>query len=114
MHIIQACTQKKEILLSEQSSEIKILCEKINAALSKFGRKAFAKLSTRSPKDALDGSVNDEFQKILEAELPPIKSHNTDKKEGSRDTPFQGKFDPNEDVIAFSRAIRKSMCVHSA
>jgi len=36
------------------------------------------------------------------------------KKEESRDTFYKGNFDPNEDIIAFSRAIRKSMCVHSS
>jgi len=69
--------------------------ERIDNALSEYGGKAFVKFSTRSPKDA-----------IADIKNPKMKLEFTNQLEKSKS--------PNEDMVAFSTALRNCSFVESS
>jgi len=71
------------------------IAQRVDDAITTLGGQAFVKLSTRSPKDALSGSVNERMVMLYREAL-----QKSDKS-------------PNQDVIAFARATRDGARVTS-
>jgi hypothetical protein len=85
--IYDICEFKKNNLSEEKEKMIKKIETNLDNALKEFNMKAFVKLSTRSPKDAIVDISN---LKMKETLLELLKQSKT----------------PNEDTIAFSNAKR--------
>jgi len=89
---------KKKTLNEEEERIFSGMLERLQAAIQSFGSQgAFVKLSTRSPKDAVD-KIGDKVVNILRKELESIP----DKK------------DQNDVLIAIRKSFFKAMKVHSS
>ena len=94
-HALSLYLQGSNKLTSEDNQIIKNLKDEMNFAIKKYNLKAFAKLSTRSPKDAVD-KLPQKLIEILRKELEKYPKTN------------QGEF------VAFRQALMEGMAVSSA
>eukprot|EP00027_Filamoeba_sp_ATCC50430_P014116 CAMPEP_0168574356 /NCGR_PEP_ID=MMETSP0413-20121227/19032_1 /TAXON_ID=136452 /ORGANISM="Filamoeba nolandi, Strain NC-AS-23-1" /LENGTH=380 /DNA_ID=CAMNT_0008607683 /DNA_START=165 /DNA_END=1307 /DNA_ORIENTATION=- len=97
---------------TEESPQINLqkLIKQVDEVIKQeFGGNSFVKLSTRSPKDSITGEVNDRMKSFLTVELDKAKENL--KKSNNKDLTL--KEYENADSVAFVKASRKCLVVHS-